>query len=148
MQPFDKVSAVALHDTQRYAGIAFDRPSREPRRNHAAHRRDEAQHDASRRCPARRLDIVADLVDLPDDTSRSRKKKPAGLGQHHTAAVPAEQLGAQFMLEKLDLTAERGLRYPQRIGSFAEASELRHAIEGPELTEIHLANLGTLVNTL
>ena len=46
------------------------------------------------------------------------------------------------------LVAERRLRYPQRIRSFAEASELRHAIEGFELTEIHLANLGTRVNTL
>ena len=65
------------------------------------------------------------------------QQQAAGIGQHHTAAVPGEQLGAQFMLEQLDLAAERRLRHPQRIGGLAEAAELRHATERPELPDIH-----------
>src|SRR6266545_4272491 len=83
------------------------------------------------------LDFVAHLVDLPDDARRPRQQKPAGIGQHHAAAVPGKQLGPQFVLEQLDLAAECGLRHPQRVGGFAEAAELRHATEGPELPDIH-----------
>jgi len=41
------------------------------------------------------------------------------------------------MLEKLDLTAERRLRYPQGVGGFAEAPEFRNATECSQLSEIH-----------
>jgi hypothetical protein len=83
------------------------------------------------------LDIVANLIDLSDDTRRPRQKKATSLGQYHTPAVPGKELGSQFMLEKLDLTTERGLRYPQCVGGFAKAPEFRNATERPQLTEIH-----------
>jgi hypothetical protein len=83
------------------------------------------------------LDIVANLIDLPDDARRPREKKAASLGQNHAAAIPGKELGPQFMLEKLDLTTERRLCYPQCVGGFAEAAEFRNATERPELTEIH-----------
>ena len=137
MQPFDEMAAVALDDAERNAGIAFDRAPREPRRNHAAHGRHQPEHHAPRRRPAGGLDLVADLVDLPDDAGRSRQQQPAGFGQHHAAAVAGKQFGAQFVLEQLDLAAERRLRHPQRVGGLAEASEFGHATERPELTEIH-----------
>jgi hypothetical protein len=41
------------------------------------------------------------------------------------------------MFEQLDLPAQRRLRDPQRVGGFAEASELSHATERPQLSEIH-----------
>ena len=137
VQPFDQMPAVAFHDAQRDARVAFNRPSGEPRRDHTAYRGDEAKnHPPGRRSPGG-LDIVADLIDLPHDACRSRQKQAASLGQHHAAAVPGKQLGAQFMLEKFDLTAERGLCYPQGVGGFAEAAELGYATERSQLTEIH-----------
>ena len=87
--------------------------------------------------PAGGLDFVAHLVDLPDDARGARQQQAAGIGQHHAAAVPGEQVGAQFMLEQLDLAAQRRLRHPQRVGGLAEAAEFRHATEGPELPDIH-----------
>jgi hypothetical protein len=83
------------------------------------------------------LDVVANLIDLPDDARRPREKQTTSLGQDRAAAVPGKELGAQFMLEKLDLTAERRLRYPQGVGGFAEAPEFRNATECPQLSEIH-----------
>jgi hypothetical protein len=83
------------------------------------------------------LDIVANLIDLPDDARRPRQQKAASFRQHHAAAVAGKEFGPQFMLEKFDLTTERGLCYPQCVGGFAEASELGHATERPQLTEIH-----------
>ncbi len=59
------------------------------------------------------------------------------LRQYHAAAVPGKEFGAQLMLEKLDLTAERRLRYPQGVGGFAEAPEFRNATECSQLSEIH-----------
>src|SRR5207249_10892727 len=87
--------------------------------------------------PTRGLDIVADLIDLPDAARRPREQQAAGLGQHHAAAVPGEQLSAQFMLEQLDLTAQRGLCYTQRIRSLAEAAEFGNVTERPQPSGIH-----------
>ena len=137
MQPFDEMAAVAFDDPQADPWKGFDASTGEARRKHAAHGRNQPQHHPSGRLPSRRLDIVADLVDLPDDAGGPFEQQAAGIGQHHAAAVAGKQLGAQFMLEQLDLAAERRLRHPQRIGGLAEAAKLRHATERPELTEIH-----------
>ncbi|MHC2599647.1 hypothetical protein ACVL92_000461 [Bradyrhizobium liaoningense] len=102
-----------------------------------SHSRNQAEHDLARGRPLGRLDVVADLVDLPHDAGGAREQKPAGLGQHHAAAVAGEQIGAQLVFQELDLPAERRLRHAQRVGSLGEAAELRHATEGPELPEIH-----------
>ena len=118
-------------------GYAVDGAPGEPRRNHAAHGGHKAQHHAPRGRSSRGLDLVAHLVDLPDDACRPGKQNAAGVGQHHAAAVPGKQLGPQFMLEQLDLAAQRRLRHPQRVGGFAEAAELGYATERPELPEIH-----------
>ena len=131
------MAAVAFDDAERNARICVDRAPGEPRRNHAAHGRHQPEHHAPRGRTAGGLDLVAHLVDLPDDARGARQQQAAGIGQHHAAAVPREQLGPQFMLEQLDLAAERRLRHPQRVGGFAEAAELRHATEGPELPDIH-----------
>jgi hypothetical protein len=129
--------AVAFHNAERYPRIAFDGPSSEPRRNHAAHRGNEPEYHPSGRRSSRGLDIVANLIDLPDDARRPREQKAAGLRQHHAAAVAGKQLGPQFMLEKFDLPTERRLCYSQCVGGFAEAPELGHATERSQLTEIH-----------
>src|SRR6202008_2988554 len=102
-----------------------------------AHGRNQPEHDAANRRAGMGLDVVADLVDLTDDAGGAREQQPTGLGQHHAPAVPGEQLCAQLMLQKLDLAAECGLRYPQGIGRLGEAAELGHATEGLELAEIH-----------
>jgi hypothetical protein len=143
VQPFDEMSAVAFHDAQRDAGVALDGPSREPRRNHTAHGRNEPQHHPSGRWPSRGLDVVANLIDLPDDARRPREKQTTSLRQHHAAAIPGKELGAQFMLEKLDLTTERRLRYPQGVGGFS-ATQLNVL----SCRKSMLANLGMQVNTL
>jgi hypothetical protein len=137
VQPFDEVAAVALDDAQRNAGKCLDAAPREARREHAAHGRNQAKHDLAGRRPLGRLDVVADLVDLPHDAGRASEQKPPGIGQHHAAAVAREQLDAQLVFQKLDLAAERRLRHAQRVGRLGEAAELRHTTEGPELSEIH-----------
>ena len=137
VQPFHQMAAVAFDDAERNARIFVDGAPGEPRRNHAAHGRHQPEHHAPRGRAAGGLDLVAHLVDLPDDARRARQQQAAGVGQHHAAAVPGKQLGAQFMLEQLDLAAQRRLRHPQRVGGFAEAAELRHATERPELPDIH-----------
>ncbi len=58
------------------------------------------EHDAAGRRAAGRLDVVADLVDLPHDTAGARQQQPAGVGQHHAAAVAGEQFGAQLVFQE------------------------------------------------
>jgi len=137
MQPFDEMAAIAFDDAQRNARKGFDAAPGEARRQHAAHGRNQAQHHAARGRSLRGLDVVADLVDLADDAGGAREQQPAGLGQHHAAAVAREQLGAKLVFQKLDLAAQRRLRHAQGVGRLAQAAELRHATEGPELPEIH-----------
>ncbi|MGY4450612.1 hypothetical protein ACVWZR_005272 [Bradyrhizobium sp. i1.3.1] len=137
MQPFDEMAAVALDDAQRDAGKFFDAAARKARRQHAAHGRNQAEHDLAGRRPLGRLDVVADLVDLPHDAGGACQQETAGFRQHHAAAVAGEQFGAQLMFQQLDLPAQRRLRHAQRVGRLGEAAELRHATEGPELPEIH-----------
>src|SRR3954469_7098303 len=137
VQPFDEMAAVALDDAQRNAGKFLDAAPREARRQHAAHGRDQAEHDLAGRRPLGRLDVVADLVDLPHDAGGARQQQAAGIREHHAAAVAGEQFRTQFVFQELDLPGERRLRHTQRVGCLGEAAELRHATEGPELTEIH-----------
>src|SRR3954451_945862 len=137
MQPFDEMAAVALEDAKRNAGKFFDAAPREARRQHAAHGRDQAEHDLARWRPLGRLDVVADLVDLPHDARGARQQEAASVREHHAAAVAGEQFGAQLVFQELDLPGERRLRHAQSVGRLGHAAELRHATEGPELTEIH-----------
>ena len=77
------------------------------------------------------------LVDLPDNSGGPRQQDAARFGQHHAAPASGEQVRPQFVLEQLDLAAERRLRYPQLVSSLAEAAELGDGPERSDLTEIH-----------
>jgi hypothetical protein len=137
VQPFDQMAAVALDDAERDAGIGFDRAPRQPRRKNATDGRNQPQHDPPRGGACGRLDVVADLVDLPHDTGGACQQQAAGFGQHHSPTAAGEQFRAQFVLQQLDLAAQRRLRDPELIGGFAQAAEFGYATECPELTEIH-----------
>ena len=65
------------------------------------------------------------------------EQHPAGAGQEHAAAVADEQLDAKLVLEQLDVPAQRGLGGAQPVRRLAEAPELGHGAEGPQLFEIH-----------
>ena len=86
---------------------------------------------------ARRLQIVAHLFDLADQARGAVEQHPAGAGQQHAAAVADEQLDPQLVFEQLDVPAQRRLRGPQPVRRLAEAAELRHGPERPQLLEIH-----------
>jgi hypothetical protein len=60
--------------------------------------------------------------------------------------MTAEQVYAQFLLQNLDLTAERGLGNVQPLGRRAEAPQLGHVHEGTQLTQLHRYSLAAYVS--
>jgi hypothetical protein len=75
------------------------------------------------------LNIVAHLLDLPDEPLRPVKKHAASARQEHAASVTDKKLHPKLLLEKLYLPAKPGLRDPETIRRLAQASEFRHSPE-------------------
>ena len=116
----------------------------EPSGEHGADGRHQAEDDAARRTALRRLQVVADLLDLADQPGGAVEQHPAGAGQQHAAAVAHEQFDAQLVLEQLDVPAQRGLCGSQPVGRLAEAAELGHGPERAQLLEVHPPTLDAL----
>jgi hypothetical protein len=83
------------------------------------------------------LQIVANLLDLTDQTRGAVEQHPAGTCQKHAASVADEQFDTQLVLEQFDVPAERGLRGPKPVRRLAETPEFSHGPERAQLLEIH-----------
>ena len=59
------------------------------------------------------------------------------LGQHEAARVAMEQRGAEILLERADLPADRRLAQAQPLGGAREAAGLRHGVEDPDPIPVH-----------
>ena len=137
VQPLDQMPAIALHDAQRDIGKFVEDAAGKSAGQDGAHRRHQPQDDAPRRVAVRGFEILADLLDLADQAGGAVEQHAAGAGQQHAAAVADEQLDAKLVLEQLDVPAERRLGGAKPVRRLAEASELGHGAEGPQLFEIH-----------
>jgi len=97
---------VALDDAERDARRAFDRPPRQPRRDHEELTSEPAPAPPGPTAVPQRMDVFPDLIDLRTD---ARRYSPAGGGRLRSAPLPRpvrmKQLGAQLQFEQLDLTA-------------------------------------------
>ncbi len=133
VQPLDQMTAIAFHDQQRDVGQGLNDAAGEAGRQDATDRRHQSQHHASGRASADRLQIVADLFDLPDQSGGPVQQELASCGQQHAAAVAGEKLGAKLMFKQLDLPAQRRLGHPQTIGGLAEAPEFGDRAKGTKL---------------
>ena len=72
-----------------------------------------------------------------DDLLRFRQQAAAGGGQFHAARQPFEQRDAEFVLERLDLGAQRRLTDVKPVGRAGQVSRLGDRREAPELVELH-----------
>ena len=63
---------------------------------------------------------------------------PARVGQRHAVAVPGEQRGAEILLERADLPAERRLRDMQLIGGAAEVQLVGHGGEVTQFAQVQI----------
>ena len=61
----------------------------------------------------------------------------AGGGGDHAASVPGEEGGAQFLFQKLDLSAQRRLGDMQTLGGLGQTAQFRDLEEGSKLFDIH-----------
>ena len=83
-----------------------------PAREHRTDRGHEAENDPASGIASGRFDIVAYLLDLPDEALGPIEQHAAGARQEHAATISEEELHPQLLLEKLDLSAEPGLGGP------------------------------------
>ena len=54
--------------------------------------------------------ILTHQIELTQQIAGMLREPLAGLGRHHAARMPMQELGAQFAFQIPDLRAERGLR--------------------------------------
>ncbi len=129
MQPLNQMAAVALHDAQGYVGELCKNSRSKSSRKNCADRGHKAQHNAPRGIPACRLNIVAHLLDLPDEPLGPVKKHATCGRQEHAASVTDKKLHPKLLLKQLYLPAKPGLGDPETIRRLAKASELRNRPE-------------------
>ncbi len=75
--------------------------------------------------------------ELLEHAYRAGMEEAAGLGQRQRPGLAVEQLEAEFLLELLDLPAQRWLRDIEPFGRPGEAALLRHCDEILEVPKIH-----------
>jgi hypothetical protein len=78
---------------------------------------------------------------------RGQQKLPL-VGQEQPTIEPAEQLGAQVLLERLDLVADRGLGHEQLLGRLGEAQQARRGLEGAQRVQWRQAGRHRLSNRI
>ena len=73
-----------------------------------------------------------------EHAARERQQRFARDRQRAAAAGPVEQLGAEILLERGDLAAQRGLGEVQLLGGTGEVAEPGHLDEAAQLLEVHI----------
>ncbi len=81
--------------------------------------------------------VAAQHLRRGNDLLRFRQQAAAGRGQFHAARQPFEQRDAEFVLERLDLGAQRRLTDVKPIGRAGQVSRLGDRREAPELVKLH-----------
>ncbi|MCY1373345.1 hypothetical protein D9M69_606140 [compost metagenome] len=61
----------------------------------------------------------------------------ADIGDDHSATVPLEQIGSEFLFQLADLAAQCRLGDVQAVGGLAEAAQFGDVDEGLELNDVH-----------
>ena len=76
-----------------------------------------------------------------EHAARERQQRLARDRQRAAAAGAVEELGAEILLERGDLAAQRGLRQVQLLGGPGEVAEPSHLDEAAQLLEVHIHSL-------
>ena len=76
-----------------------------------------------------------------EHAARERQQRLARDRQRAAAAGAVEQLGAEILLERGDLAAQRGLGEVQLLGGTGEVAEAGHLDEAAQLLEVHVDSL-------
>ncbi len=87
------------------------------------------------------LDLVACGVGVGEDAPGERQQGLARVRQRDVPPGPAEQLGAQLVLQGPDLLGERGLRDVHLLGGSGEVPGLGDCHEIHELLKLHTPSL-------
>ena len=104
-----------------------------------AHGGRHAEDDTAAHATGGFRDVGARLLHLAQDGAGPAAQHLAFRGQHHAAAMAAEQGNLQLLLQQRDLAAERRLGSAQLFRSPRQAAEFGHGDEGIELPQIHEA---------
>ncbi|MGY3678202.1 hypothetical protein ACVWXU_001825 [Streptomyces sp. TE33382] len=83
------------------------------------------------------LHLVPGGVRVREDPAGQRQQCLARVGEGDVAPCPAEQFGAQLVLQRPDLLGERRLRDMHRLGGAGEVPGLGDGHEIGELLEVH-----------
>ncbi len=84
---------------------------------------------------------ISGLVDLCQHQPCFVEKQPPGFAQLDTPVGAFEKTRAQFLLQRLNLLAERRLRNPQRLGCAAKMQLLGNRDEVTQMTQFHAASI-------
>ncbi len=98
---------------------------------------DQPQAQPSAAQPGQRVQLGLGVVHVGEDALGQGDEQFSGGGQPHRAAGPAEQLGADLVLQPRDLLAERGLRDVALSGGPGEVTGLGNGEEVLEVAQFH-----------
>ncbi|MNM98852.1 hypothetical protein D3C81_1113930 [compost metagenome] len=83
-----------------------------------------------------------DGLELVHDSGGPFKNLEAGSGDFHTAAMPLEQVDAQFLFQLPNLPAQCRLRHMEPVRSLAQAAKFGHMDQGFQLHYVHRSTTG------
>ena len=93
-------------------------------------------------------EFAPDGFGVGEHAARERQQRLARDRQGAAAAGAVEQLGAEVLLERGDLAAQRGLGEVQLLGGTGEVAEPGHLDEAAQLLEVHVDSLCAIVTTI
>ena len=93
-------------------------------------------------------EFAPDRFSVGEHAAGERQQRFARGRQRAAAAGPVEQLGAEILLERGDLAAQRGLGEVQLLGGAGEVAEPSHLHEAAQLLQVHIDSLGASSSTI
>ena len=126
--PFDPLH---VHDHVRMPGL--ERPGSRDDRNAGP----EADHQPPA-ATGRHGHPATDRVRGGEQRTGVGQQLSAGVGQRYAVAIPGEQQGAEILLQRPDLAAERRLRDMQLIGGAAEVQPVGHGDEVAQFAQVQI----------
>ena len=123
--------------SQLHVGKALPEIAQEPGEARVGKRSDERQRDRPMLALLEGTDRLGAVLQRRQHGFGVGQEGTAGLGQHHAAGDPLEELGAQRRLEHRDATADRRLRAVQDLSGPREAAAPRDGDESFQLIDAH-----------
>ncbi|GAA3111088.1 hypothetical protein GCM10020001_032040 [Nonomuraea salmonea] len=139
----DQVTRAALLDQQLDAGVRAVEAGQRVGHQPGAERGRRAQAYPAPAQPRELRHLLPGGVGVGEDAAGQRQQRLASGGQRDVAARPREQPGAEILLQRLDLLAQRRLRDPHALGRLREVTGLRDRHEVRELLKLHVIFLAS-----